>query len=87
MGQFARGSARWWHITISENSKIGFQNKALEGSPFINGHVREARALFSNRYAGSTRLHWLTDWLGSDTGFPFSKDGDSGRMVFAREAS
>jgi CRISPR-associated endonuclease/helicase Cas3 len=30
----------------------GFQNKALERSPFTNGHVREALALFSNRYAG-----------------------------------
>lgn len=35
----------------------GFQNKALERSPFTNGHVREALALFSNRYTDSKRLH------------------------------
>jgi len=36
---------------------LGFQNKAAECSPFTNGHVREALALFSNRYADSKRLH------------------------------
>lgn len=36
---------------------LGFQNKALEHPPFTNGHVREALALFSNRYSDSKRLH------------------------------
>ena len=36
---------------------LGFQNKALERSPFTNGHVREALALFSNRYPDSKRLY------------------------------
>jgi CRISPR-associated endonuclease/helicase Cas3 len=35
---------------------FGFQNKTLERSPFTNGHVREALALFGNRYADSKRL-------------------------------
>src|ERR1035437_3311350 len=36
---------------------LGFQNKALERSPFTNGHVREALAVFSNRYPDSRRLY------------------------------
>src|SRR5271168_637311 len=35
----------------------GFQNKAFDRPPFTNGHVREALALFSGRFAASERLH------------------------------